>query len=204
MEQPSEAKKTEQAVALLLLFLIIIIGLIYAPYIGINPQLGTLKEKNLEAAVKKTDLRAKEQQVGNLKELESKIKATQSTVKKLAIALPNEAEVAEILVQVQAMASSSGVNITALSPSKEEILASVVAENEEVTTEGDMVSVEPTVEKYSFTMSVEGSYDSIMKFLKAVENNLRPVKIIKADLAGGGGGNPTIATSFVMEAYYQK
>lgn len=37
MEQPSETKKTEQAVALLLLFLIIIVGLIWAPYIGIKP-----------------------------------------------------------------------------------------------------------------------------------------------------------------------
>ena len=204
MEQPSETKKTEQAAALLLLFLIIIIGLIYGPYVGINSQLGTLKEKNLEAAVKKADSRAKEEQVENLKELEGKISQAQSMVKKMAVALPKGANIAELLVQVQSMASGSGVNITAFSPSKEEMLASVAAENEEAMVEGKIVSAEPTVANYSFTMSIEGPYNSVMKFLSTVETNLRPIKITKVDLTGGSGGNPTIAASFAMEAYYQK
>ena len=207
MEQPSEAKKTEQAAALLLLFLIIIIGLIYAPYIGIKPQLEILKEKNLEAAVKKTDLRTKEQQVENLKELESEIKAAQSTVRKLAIALPKGAEVPEILVQIEAMASSSGLSISDFTPSKEQLIDSGKVEagirEGEGAPEGTK-SAEPTVDAYGFSMSVEGPYSAVVKFLNTLETNLRPIKITQADLTGEIGDNPKISATFDMQAYYQK
>ncbi len=215
MEQPSETKKTEQAVALLLLFLIIILGLIWAPYIGIKPQLETLKEKNLDVAVKGTDLRAKEEQVENLKELEPKIKAAQSTVKKLAIALPEGEEIPEILVQVESMASSSGLSITSFSPSKEQLMEIATEETEEEgvavmegATEGAMMRAtepaEPTVSAYDFSMTVEGPYSAVVKFLNTLETNLRPIKITQTDLTGEPGGNPKVSASFDMQAYYQK
>lgn len=145
-----------------------------------------------------------------MKELESKIKAAQSTVKKLAIALPEGDEIPEILVQIEAVASNSGLSITGFSPSKEQLMeaATMGVEEEnaaaaEEAMEG-MESAEPIVSTYDFSMTVEGSYSAVVKFLNTLETNLRPIKITQADLTGEPGGDPKISASFDMQAYYQE
>jgi len=205
MEQPSGVKKTEQLSAIMLLSVVIIIALIY---LVIKPQLQSLKANNLLAASKKVELKSREQEISNLKELGPKIQAAQDTVKKLSVALPEGSKAGELLVQIEAMASVSGLNIAAFSPSKEEAASTpAVGTKEEAAVAAattGTVSSEPTVGKYSFVMSVNGPYVSIVSFLKTIEANLRPVKIIRAELSGGDGGNPDITATLTMETYYQK
>ena len=209
MDQPSETKKSEQAAAILILSLIIIIALIY---LVIKPQMTDLKKNNLTTAKKNIELQSKKQQIDNLKELEPKIKSAQAEVKKLAIALPKGSKVGEILVQLEAMASNSKVAITALTPSGENASASPEAtivlpedtETGETATENITVGGQLVVGQYAFALSVEGSYSSILKFITLIETNLRPIKIEKAEFAGGEGVDPKVTATLNMITYYQK
>jgi len=208
MEQPSETKKSEQAAAILILSVIIIIALIY---LVIKPQMADLKKNNLVAAKKGIELDNKDQQISNIKELEPKIKAAQAKVKKLAIALPTSQKVGEILVQIESMATNSRVALTALTPSGENLEASTettliaTGETGEEAITGEMpTGGEPQIGQYTFSLSVEGSYGSIVKFVRSVETNLRPIKIEKAEFSAGEGADPGVTATFNMSTFYQK
>ena len=195
MEQPSEIKKTEQIGAIILLALIIILAVVY---LVINPQLGYLKENNLEAAVKGKELKDKTQLVDNLKQLQSTISQNQKQVNQLAIALPKGEKIGEILIELQAMASSNNLSITAFSPSIKEITSETSSSATQNT------SSKTEVSPYNFTFSVAGPYSGVLAFLQSVETNLRPLKITKIDISGGEGSDPRLSVTSSVETYYQK
>lgn len=203
MKQPTGVKKTEQVAAILLICIIAIIAIIY---LLILPQLKSLRENNLNATVKKIELQEKEQKIDNLKSLEPEIKAKKEIISKLSIALPKNTRVDEILVQISAMASSSGMTLLSFSPSSKQNIASTSTEEtstpaskEEAISESEII-----VDQYSLNLSVEGSYSSVMGFIYAIESNLRPIKINKADFNAGEGANPLMAVSLEMTLYYQR
>jgi len=200
MEYPTEFKKTEQAGATLLISLIIILALVF---LVIKPQTKSLRGNNLDVALKKTEFKEKEEKVANLKDLETKISEAESTVKKLAIALPKGIKVGEVLVQLEAMAITSGVTLTAFSPAIESLSREEASEGfSQVEAEEGLT--ESPVQTFGFSVSVNGPYSSIMKFIKAIENNLRPMKIKKAEFGGGDGADPGVAATLSLETYYQK
>ena len=47
-----------------------------------------------------------------------------------------------------------------------------------------MSSPSPAPEAIPFSVEVEGSYESVAKFLRGVENSVRPIKVVRVDLAG--------------------
>lgn len=207
MDQPTEIKKSEQIGGIIILSLLVIIGLIF---FIINPQLANLKKNNLQATAKKMESQEKVQKVENLKALQSKFAQSRSTLNKLSVALPKGEKVGEILVQLEVMANKSGVAVISYSPSMimnttDQNQAQNESTNQAVSANTSSSSSEQIqIGTYSFNISVEGKYSAIVKFLKNTEVNLRPLKITKAELAGGDGDDPVIIASFYVETYYQK
>jgi len=195
MDQPTEIRKSEQIGAILLLAILIIVGLIY---LIIKPQLANLKENNLELAVNKNNLKNKEQQINNLNQLASQIQSNQTTVQKLTVALPDKEKIAELLVQIDALSSGTGTKIAAFSPVGAESQTSSQDNNQ------TSVSAEKGVGMYSFDLTLAGPYSGIANYLKELQKNLRPIKIMALSITGGSSESPILSATFNMQTYYQK
>lgn len=215
MDQPSAAKQTEQMLAIIALTILIVVGLIY---LVINPQLKQLSENNLEIAVIKKELQDKKEKLDNLKILVSKIEENKMLVRRLAIALPKQEKVSELLVQLSAMSKSAGLDLLSITPQTQTQVAApppaaaseearTGEENTSQTSAGQTASSQPEVEIGSLGFSIEtlGSYTSLNKFLNLVETNLRTIKISKITVASTEvSANPSLSMTFEMETNYQK
>lgn len=97
------------------------------------------------------------------------------------------------------MASKSGVIIISYSPSAIAAQTQATSAKSSSSNSGQI-----QISTYNFNISVEGQYPAIVNFLRNIEANLRPMKISKAELAGGDGNNPVVIASFNLETYYQQ
>lgn len=130
-------------------------------------------KKNLEAAPKLVDAYAQ----------------LADTKRSVNNSLPNKSDFSGLIAQVENMAGVSGVDLKSIAP---DLLASSVAP---VST-----SEIPLPQEFKFTVSMAGSYDSLQKFLSAVENSSRPMKVNSLRVAGSGS---SLTFELGLSTYYQ-
>lgn len=152
--------------SIITLVCVLLIGVI--AYFYLNPAISRLKDLNTKVAAKDKEINLLTDKINNLTQLQIKFNQNQAEVKELQLAAPSSDQVADILVELEAIGAKSGVKINSIQPSKD--------------TQSSQVPV---------NVSVQGDYLALTNFVAATEKNIRPISIKSINLtssAQAGGG----------------
>ncbi len=119
-----------------------------------------------------------EVQVERLTKLKSGIESTRSAATELNLAFPRDAQLPEVLVQLEVIAAESKMKINSLS-----------------------VDTVPKPGGVPISISTTGTFEQLQSFLALIESSRRPIIVQSISLSGGTEGNLT--TTFTLEMLYQ-
>ena len=86
-------------------------------------------------------------------------------------ALPSNFDFPELAASINNLAEKSGVVLESFS-------------GIDLGAEAVQTSPNPEAQQIPFNLEVEGSYDSVSKFLRGIENSIRPIKVLTVGLTG--------------------
>ncbi|QQR52984.1 hypothetical protein IPG36_02670 [bacterium] len=115
-------------------------------------------------------------------------------------ALPNERDSASMLATVENMGGQSGVTIRSVVPGNGMIASGATSPAVTTTTTSSTPALMPAPQPTKFTVSIEGTFDSTVRFLKAVETSARPMKVTNLQISG----NKTLTSQLEITTYYQE
>jgi Tfp pilus assembly protein PilO len=119
----------------------------------------------------------------------------------VADALPNDKDSASILTTIENMGGQSGVTVRAVVPGAGTLpTATATATGATTGTSGTATVGAPAPQSTKFNVTVEGSFDSTVRFLKAVETSARPMKVTNMQISG----NKTLSSQLEITTYFQE
>lgn len=178
----------------------IIIFIVVAALIGwlyVMPAFDRVSELRAEQAIWQEKLIGMERLSGKLAELKKKYDSMVSDANKIAQAVPQQEDIAGLLVRLEELSSQSGLildNINFTVPEAKKKGRNLAANEEEAGKDSALAPVSG-VKTLVANLSLNGSYDSLRSFLKAVEDNLRVMDVatISFDVKEGVAGQPAAA-----------
>ncbi|MBI4032327.1 type 4a pilus biogenesis protein PilO [Candidatus Berkelbacteria bacterium] len=138
-----------------------ILGVIAVGYFYTMPQIAKLKAVRTTAAARAADVLALEAQRQEILALNQQLDDRAGDLARLALAVPGAANMEELLVSLETIASTSGVVLASVQP-----VANAGAKGSEA------------------SVTLRGSYSGVKLFLELLAKNLRPVKVTELTLAG--------------------
>jgi len=198
MEQPTgNDHSLEQLVGLVTLAIVIILVIIFWL---IKPQVSTLKDINAQVSAKKQELTATEEKLASMNALSKEITSKKEVVDKLNIVLPfNNPEIADIILELNNIASKSTVELKSIVPTNNLTGLSSSAESSE-TADSETLNVAT----YELNFSITGSYDGIKDFFTNIEKNLKSFKVKAVNITSSGNNDPILSASIIADTYYQQ
>lgn len=130
-------------------------------------------------------------QISGLQALEREIPADKLKLAQYTSAVPNSPQLAEALHQIQAVASSAGVTMSAISPSSNPTTGAASS--------GQTASSVPAL---AFTISASGSYQQLMTYLSSLDQMPRTLVVKSLSLTGGSGPNQSLSASISADVFY--
>lgn len=186
----------QKPLELTILLLLLIFALIF---FGLRPLLKTsFKNAHLDVAIKKEELRQKQEKLKNLQSVKAKMDNLKNDLEMMRKSLPKEEDMPAILVQTEAMVSLSALSISAFTPSA---AAKPAPETQEGVSQ--TVTQQTGVVSTQIGLSLAGAYPSFIAFLENVEKNQRPTSISSINLSGGAADRP-LSINLNIVSYYQK
>lgn len=177
-----------------------VIVIILVAYFFIGPTVTFLKETNYTVATKGADLKLAQENLDNLKSLQSSLITKTDEVKALISALPAYADEEDLMTNLEAMASKEGMQLTGVAP------AGGTAAAEET---GGAASMEErqtasSLNEIMFGANLRGSYQSLQKFMVDIENNRRPINVSNLSIVkeGAEAGASTLNATISLITYY--
>lgn len=144
------------------------------------PQATALKAKSTELKAKQAQVKGLNQQVADLTSLGDRLATYDTDIDRLATAYPKDEQAVEALIQAQTMTEQASVSAGTLSPGK-----------------GKSGSL-------PMNLTVTGSYESVSRFIRQLNDNLRPVLVESVALTAAGekagnGVTASVVTSFAYD-----
>lgn len=209
VEQPKPTQVMEKSLGVLGLCIIFIIVMVF---FVIKPFISKLKDQNIQIKISEIEYREKKQKVDNFPTLKSEMEKNKDNIQKLSLALPQEQNIPEILIQLQTISQTSKLPIFSISPSAKEFTQKTTAtkssQEEEATKETatekrpSQSANLPIVTPLTVSMSFEpAGFGEFLSFLQNIENNLRIMSIKTFNLSADEKGRLT--SSLIFETYYQ-
>lgn len=130
-------------------------------------------------------------QISGLQALEREIPADKLKLAQYTSAVPNSPQLAEALHQIQAVASSAGVTMSAISPS-----------SNPTTGAASSAQAASSVPALAFTISASGSYQQLMTYLSSLDQMPRTLMVRSLSLTGGSGPNQSLSASISADVFY--
>lgn len=178
MENKKPSVKNSLIIALLVILSVM------AGYFLLWPFSNQLKEDNIALAAKEEELKLKKQKLDDLRELSQNFIQAEENLKSLELAMPEEDQIPEVIVQIEAVVGEAGLAIGDLNPKKNE--------------------KEGVVE---VILSVDGEYGNIINLIGLLQENIRPVLISEINLSKGEkdeeGGGTGLTFSLTVSFPYQ-
>ena len=109
----------------------------------------------------------------------------------LADALPLSVDFPSLLVTLENMSGASGQRLKSVQPAATTATASP---------EPTASSTTPVPKPYQFGVATTGTFDSMIRFIRALETSARPMRIVDAQFVGSGSA---LSTTFTIETYSQ-
>ncbi len=127
--------------------------------------------------------------IQTVEKLAEKYKGNEDVFKQLNFILPNDEDVPNLIVQLEALANGSGIILSDITFAKEE-------ETEKELLDYKTISVD---------LRLSGSYESFKNFLATVENNMRltDVDSINFQAKTDGGSSAPFDFDVILKTYYQ-
>ncbi len=169
------------------LFLSLTIALVAGIFI-IKPQWEGITQQNNQIKEKQEEVEKKEQKIEDLEVLKTNYKEIKNRISTIYTALPTSEEHAELLVQLDSIASQNGVVLFQIDSSKD--------------TKKTSKKQTDIYETSSINIQVVGDFLSIKNFIIETEKNLRILDIISISIENNPGGN-ILTASLKINIYYQ-
>lgn len=154
-------------------------------------------------AVKKEEASNLGQEKANMNNLKKEEKQTEELSNTLSSMLPSKKEAGEFMIEIEALALNTNVTFVDIKFSEEKKTAPAAASSSEESTNKKSTVKGASTEKFKemiFEMTVKGSYQNVMNFLKGLEKINRAITIEKCDLSETKG---IIQASIKGKAYYK-
>lgn len=161
---------------------VIIIGvLIYFVYI---PQIKSSLVLWVKNSLKQTQISNLEKEKADLNNLKQQEKEVENLSNALTALVPDKKDTGGFMIEIEALASDTGVSLSDIKFSQEQKTASQAAATE---TTGKATNVKGVSDSTKFKetiyeIAIKGGYPQVISFLKGFENSKRAVSIEKADL----------------------
>ncbi len=168
------------------LFLSLTIALVVGIFI-IKPQWERIAQQNNQIKEKQEEVENKEQKIEDLKELKENYQKIKNKIATIATALPTSKEHAELLIQLDTIASQNDLSLLQIKPSESKKTAKK---------QTDIYNTE------SLELKIIGDFQAIKNFISDTEKNLRILDIASIALEKPTQGNIIIAT-LSINTYYQ-
>lgn len=156
-----DVKKDQSAIIALIVIIILAVF-----FFGVYRQINTLHAKKVQVVAKTNEESALSKNITSLQSLSTQLSTNGSDLANLKTAFPDSAKPEEIIVMLNSMATTSGVNITNIQPDQQQ---------------GNIASTLPAA---NVTVTVSGDYSAQKKFSGALTNNMRPVLVNSVSLVG--------------------
>jgi len=163
---------------------IIMIGLWF-----IKPTYKEIRNLSQEINTKQEILNEKQKLVFDIEKLVSQYEDIKGRVNKVFYALPTEAEIPNILVQLEALASENGiifesVNFGEIQENKQnKITFKETALSPEEQNDLENLETVNNIKSIFVDVKLTGSYENFKKYLKGLENNIRIVDVVSVNFS---------------------
>jgi Tfp pilus assembly protein PilO len=169
------------------IFLILLIGL---------PLYNNLKQTNTELKSKKAVLEKLENNLTNLKNLDSRKTELEAKNEKVLSALPQDKDIPRLFIQLERIASAAGLQINTVSESGGALVAAPIGEST-TSAQPNVIQINPVY--YQVTGSAT-NYAALKAALTKAEDGLRLISIDKLDIQSTEAGKP-ITVNFIVKTY---
>ncbi|MCX6811548.1 MAG: type 4a pilus biogenesis protein PilO [Candidatus Berkelbacteria bacterium] len=187
-----------------IIVIVSVIVIILVAYFFIGPTVTTLKESNYTIATKGQDLKLAQENLDNLKSLQSSLNVKTNEVKALISALPAYVDEEDLMTSLEAMASKEGMQLTGITPTSGTGATEETGAVEETITE--QVKQEISLGEVALDINLKGSYQGLQKFVADLENNRRPINVTKISVAkeGATGAASILNVTISLTTYYSQ
>lgn len=162
--------------------LAIILALALA-YFVTRPVLASLKQDKIQKDSATVDLKKTQDKLSAVKSLKKEFERQSGAKDKLMAALPATNGTSNLLVEIEAMASKNGLDVSSLQPKT----GTGKSDGED------------------FNLAVKGSYKDFVNFLDSMEKNLQPILVKSISLSGAPkGDSSTVSANLAIKAFEVK
>jgi len=149
--------------------LILLLLAIFGWFAGVRPQMKVFETRSLDHKIKLEEVRSYDQRLKDIELIKAQGEAVQQNLRALYLALPRSAQVPEVLVMIESMASASGV-----------VLSGATVGN-------------PNGKEVPVTLSFSGNLASVTQFLDTIYNNIRTASVKSQTLSSDSAGVLTMS-----------
>jgi len=185
-----EKKSLYINIAIIITSLIVIIGVFILLIYPLYEQIKTL---NQEIQIKQQQEESLQNRLTQLKELETNYNKAKDKSQTINIALPNEKQIPEILVQLSNIAGESGMTLTEITPTKEQKEKSASSASSAL------------YKELPLNIKLSGSFKGLKNYLSGIEKNLRimDTNAISIEKDTQNPENKLLNISLLVVAYFQ-
>lgn len=199
----------------ILILPIAMISIIAALLWFIYPTYGEIKNLTQEIEAKEDTLEKKQKLIIDIEKLVNQYEDIEGRVNKVFYALPNEAEISNVLVQLEALASENGMIFESSNFSKEQQIAQkkTTSENNVASSSDSKTAIQQNIieqiKSISVDISLIGSYENFKNYLKSLENNIRIMDITSISFSSSSNSSEeeevsdNFSYSIQLKVYYQ-
>lgn len=184
---PDFRKEKAQRSASLFLSLI---ALSFLGLFAINPTLSTIAKLKKELADNRFVDQKLQEKINNLSVLQQKYNLIQADVPVVLASVPQGPEVPLLLGQMQSIAKNSNITFDSLQSFQVEAVSSSTNQNK--------------YSSFSFSASLQGSYNDVIKFLSSFVNMQRVISIDTLSINKKGDQAGTLQVDILGKAYFKK
>jgi Tfp pilus assembly protein PilO len=201
----------------ILILPIAMIGIIAALLWFVQPTYSEIKNLTQEIKTKEETLEKKQKLVIDIERLVNQYEDIEGRVSKVFYALPNKAEIPNVLVQLEALASENGMIFESsnFSKAQQSVQSKITSDSENNTassseTADQQNSIEQ-IRSVSIDVSLIGSYENFKNYLRSLENNIRIMDITSISFSSSSDSSESseertsdiFSYSVQLKVYYQ-
>ena len=194
-----EPEKKTNIIKLTIIALALIIDILILVFIAypLYENISTLQQ---QINVKQQEEEALKQRIENLKELEKNYQVAKEKSKMVELALPNEKQIPEILIQLENIAGENGMTFSEITPGT--AMKGTPGGGAKTPTVSPSSSASGLYQEIPLTVKIAGSFSGLKNYLKSIEKNVRIFDINAISIEKATEGK-VLNISLAITAYFQ-
>lgn len=194
-EQKNNLIKLAIILGALMIVALVFILLAFPLYQKITATREEIKTKQAE----EENLKAR---IESLKELEANYKTAKEKSKMIELALPNEQQMPEILVQLENIAGETGMSFTEITPASLKGTSPKAGKSSSPQIETGTSRAKGIYKAVPLTVKIAGNFSGLKNYLKAIEKNIR-ILDLEAISIEKSTTEKVLNISLALNAYFQ-